>query len=233
MNKILNLFDENYVLNLFNREILPLYPGFKEIKQITIKPIKKNVWETTYHVVIEFLTTFSALDGRLIELPLYCSAHSSEPRKNSFAALTFLWRNGFNRGDLTISRPLFFSPDFNGFFYRGVRGNNLYYYIRHQNFPEVETIIPKIAAWFAKLHKLPGERAKNFNALNSRVATVIPGYKLIFDKLRQNYPGYRQIYQEVFEYVGSKEKKFLDGQKKHWLIHGDAHPENVIKINDR
>jgi len=231
MNKILKLFDEQYVSDLFKRKIMPLYPDFKEIKNIKISPVKKKVWTSTYHVVIEFLTTFSTADGQLIELPIYCSAHSSEPRKNSFKALSFLSEQGFDQGHLTIPRPLFFSDYFNGYFYRGVQGKNLYYYIRHQNFAEIKNIIPKAAAWFAKLHNLPVAKAKNFNEQNSRVVTVIPGFKLIFNKLRSDYPDYYGAYKETFEFIEQKEKNFLSSLDRHWLIHGDAHPENVIKMS--
>jgi aminoglycoside phosphotransferase len=231
MNKILHLFDQQYVLDLFNKEVLPLYPGFKEIQQIKIKPVKKNIWETTYHVVIEFLTVFLNANGEIVELPIYCSAHSNEPRKSSFAALSFLWQQGFNRSNLTVPRPLFFSDYFNGYFYRGVQGQNLYYYIRQQDHREIENIIPKAAAWFVKLHALPADQAKNFNEINSRVQTVIPGFEFILKKIQNDFPQYYQTYKKAFDFIGRKEKKFLSQDGNLRLIHGDAHPENVIKMS--
>jgi thiamine kinase-like enzyme len=231
MNKILHLLDQQFVLDLFTKEVLPLYPEFKKIEQIEIKPIKKNIWETTYHVVIEYTTKLIKDDGEILELPIYCSAHSNEPRKNSYKALSFLWHQGFAHGNLTMPRPLFFSDYFNGYFYRGVQGNNLYYYVRNKNFEEIKNIIPKTAAWFAKLHQLPTEEAKNFNEQNSRVKTVIPGYDFIYNKLKHSYPDYYPTYKEAFELINKKETEFLNGLKKHWLIHGDAHPENVIKMS--
>jgi len=233
MNKILELLDEQYVLDLFNREVLPLYPDFKKIKQIKISPIKKNIWATTYHVVIEFLTTFVKNNGALIELPLYCSAHSGEPRKSSFEALSYLWQQGFDQGNLTIPRPLFFSNYFNGYFYRGVQGKNLYYYIRERNYSEIENIIPKAAAWFAKLHTLPANQAKNFNELNSRVKTVIPGFTAILERIKENFPEYHNVYEQAFIYLSQEEDTFLSRKENLKLIHGDAHPENVIKMSDQ
>ena len=41
MNKILSLFDENYVRELFTEKVLPLYPKFSGIEKIEIKPYKK------------------------------------------------------------------------------------------------------------------------------------------------------------------------------------------------
>ena len=64
MNKILTLFQEDFVLDFFNKKILPLYPDFKKIEKIKIIPHKNNVWEHTYHVVIEFETSWRLDDLR-------------------------------------------------------------------------------------------------------------------------------------------------------------------------
>ncbi|MFA5359945.1 MAG: phosphotransferase [Patescibacteria group bacterium] len=233
MNKILHLLDQRFVLDLFTKEVLPLYPEFKKIDSIKITPIKKNVWETTYHVVVKYSIKLLKNRGRDLTLTVYCSAHSNEPRKNSFEALNYLWNKGFGHDHLTIPRPLFFSDFFNGYFYRGVHGNNLYHYICNKNYVEIEKIVLKAAAWFAKLHKLPVEKAKNFNEQNSRIKTVIPGYDFILKKLWINYPDYYQSYKQAFELISAKEEKFLKNPKNRWLIHGDAHPENVIKISQK
>ena len=109
MNKILQLFDKQYVRELFTKEVLPLYPDFTAVKNIKIYAHKDYVWDTTYHVVIEFTTAFLTADGRLKKLPIFCSAHSEEPRKNVFDALKFLWDNGFGKGYLSAPHPLFYS----------------------------------------------------------------------------------------------------------------------------
>jgi hypothetical protein len=232
MNKILNLFDETYVLDLFNREILPEYPDFTAIKKIEIIPIKKNVWHTTYHVVLEFATTFIDHDGEETELSIFCTAHSNEPRKNSFEALTFLWQTGFDQGNLAIPHPLFFSDYFNGFFYRGVPGKNLYYYINKQDYPVIEDVVGKAAAWFAKLHNTPTKGAKNFNKENSRIETVIPGIVMILKKIAKTYPRYFESYKKIYELINQREKEYFSNGNRQYLIHGDAHPENVIKMGE-
>lgn len=232
MNKILNLFDKNYVLALFNRQVLPLYPNFKEIKRIETRPIKKNVWQTTYHVVIEFATSFLTRDGQVVELPIYCTAHSSEPRKNSFAALSFLWQAGFNQGDLTVPHPLFFSSYFNGGFYRGVPGQTLYHYMRHKNYEIIEAVVAKAAAWLAKLHNTPTAGVKNFNPENSRIETVVPSLAKILEKINRAYPKYYDLCEKIYEIINQKEKKHFADNKRKYLIHGDAHPKNVIKMGE-
>jgi len=230
MNKIYHLFDEKYVKELFERRVLPLYPNFKSIKKIKIDAPKKYIWETTYHVVIRFKTVFINRDGKEKILPIYCSAHSDEPRKNVYSSLKFLWEHGFSRGYLTIPHPLFYSNYFQGTFYRGVAGNNLYYYIREHNFDVIEEIIPKAAAWFAKLHNMPAVDARNFNKENSRIATTIPGIEHILGRIEEKYPKYLLFFKKAYGLVDASERNFLNSISRRWLTHGDAHPENIIKM---
>jgi len=58
MNKILQLLDEDFVRQYFDRELLALYPDFLEIVSVKIKPYKKLIWQTTYHVVVAFEIEF-------------------------------------------------------------------------------------------------------------------------------------------------------------------------------
>ncbi len=233
MNKILYLFDENYVKNLFREKVLPLYPDFYDIKKIEIDAPKKYIWEKTYHVVIKFKTSFITKENKTKKLTIYCSAHSNEPRKNVYDALKYLWEHNFSKGWLSIPHPLFYSEYFQGTFYRGVNGRNLYQFIREKNYSEIEKIIPKAAAWFAKLHRLPTKDAPNFNPENSRIKTVVPGVNHILQKIKERYPQYFNIYKELYNIFMNKEERFLNRNKQRWFVHGDAHPENIIKMSER
>lgn len=229
-NKIYHLLDEKSVLDFFKKNILPEYQEFSDIKKIKTHLIKDNIWTSTYHVVIEYQTTFIGPEDKLQTLPIYCTAHSDEPRLNSFEALTFLWQNGFNKGNLTIPKPLFYSPDFNAFFYEGISGENLYQYIRRKDIKTVESVAVKAAAWFAKLHHLSATavKAKNFNPLNSRIETIIPGMANALIKVQSKEPRYFEICRRAYEIINQKEKDFFSSTERRWLVHGDAHPENVI-----
>ena len=233
MNIINHLFDEQYVKELFKKEVLPLYSDFREIKRIKIRAPKKNIWETTYHVVIMFDTTFLTLDGKEKKLPIYCSAHSEEPRKNVYDSLKFLWDSSFSKGYLSIPHPLFYSKKFNGIFYRGVRGKHLYQYIRARDFEQIEQIVSKAAAWFAKLHNLSTENVRNFNPQNSRIETVVPGVEHILDRVSRDYPEYEKTYKMFYDKFIQIEKDFLSSTSERWLVHGDAHPENIIKMGKK
>jgi len=233
MNIINQLYDQKFILDYFNKKILPCYPDFKSIKKIKINGIKNNVWIHTYHVVIEYNITFATKDGKAKKLQIFCSAHSNEQRKNVYDALKFLWSKGFNRGNLTIPHPLFYSQRFRGIFYRGVKGENLYYFIRNKNKVETEKIIILTAKWLAKLHKLNIAGAKNFNKNNSLVETTIPGAKHWLNSIKERQIQYYDDIKAIFEKINATEKEFLKSTKQRWLIHGDLHPENVIKMSEK
>ncbi len=233
MNKIWNFFDEEYILKLFRSKVLSKYPDFKAIERVKIIPHKQKVWEHTYHVVLEFRTYFRDREDRVKSLSLFCSAHSDEPRKNVYYALKYLWNHDFGRSNLTIPRPLFYSDHYKATFYRGVRGNNLYSYIKELNFREIEKIVPKAAHWFAKLHQMPTDvrGIYNFNKQNSRIRSAIPGVSEILKVIEHRYPEFSEVYKKAYAKFVGKEEKFLKSTKDRYLVHGDSHPENIIKMS--
>lgn len=236
MNKINKLFDEKYVLSYFQKKILPFYPDFKKIEKIRIIHHKNNVWETTYHVVLEFKLSFSYQPDRgrkikLKTLSFFATAHSSEPRKNVYDTLNYLWSQGFARGFLTVPKPLFYSKHFNASFYRGVAGRNLLFFIKNNDKREIEKIVKKTAEWLLKLHKMPISEVVNFNRKNSRIKDVIPGYKKIVKEVQDKYGDhYAQDLKKIYDNLIELEEDFFSLTAKRWLIHGDVHPDNIIKI---
>ena len=232
MNKISQLYDEKFVMQYFKKRLLPSYPEFSSIKKIKIHGIKNHIWEHTYHVVVEYDTFFIAKDGKIKKINIYCSAHTNEQRRNVYDALKFLWSKGFNKGNLTIPHPLFYSQRFKGIFYRGCKGNNLYHYIHNEKIEEAKKIVALSARWFAKLHKLKTDDARNFNRKNSLVETTVPGAKHWKNSINGRHPEFYNTVKKIFDIINNEEKTFLRSTKKRWLIHGDAHPENIIKMSE-
>jgi len=230
MNRINQLFDEQYAIAYLKKRILPKYPDFIDIEKVFIKPWKKNIWDTTYHVVLEFRTTFVDANGKTEELPIFCTAHSSEPRKNVYDSLKFLWQHGFDGDNLSIPHPLYYSKYFNGTFYRGVEGSHLYHYIRENDFPIIEDMIPKTAKWFARLHDLKAGQTKNLSEENSRIRTVFPGVEHILERVKNDFPEHYDFYQKAYGIFIKNEEDFLASTDERWLVHGDAHPENIIRM---
>ncbi len=233
MNKILHLFDEQFVIEYFRKEILPLYPTFKDIVRVEIEPYKKMVWETTYHCVIAYNVYFLDSLGEETKIPVVCSAHSDEPRENVYEALEFLWSKDFSSHGFDLPRPLFFSEEFNGTFYRAINGENLLCFIKRHDTVNVEKIVIEAAELFAKLHALPCGVEANFNPINSRIRTVIPGTEKIFSEMTARYGDkYCPLLKKIYALFISQEEKFFNSGESLKLIHGDAHPENIIKTSE-
>ncbi len=232
MNKILQLFDEAYVVELFRKEVLPHYPSFSDITRVMIKPYRELVWETTYHVVIGFTAYFAKADGTEDKIPIVCSAHSSEERENVYLALKYLWAAGFPSEAIDIPDPLFYSPYFRGTFYRGLKGENLLYYIKNKDSATVEKIIIAGARLFARLHALPFDARANFNPINSRIGTVIPGSENIIKEVANRFPDkYAADLRRIYAILIEKEEAYFQSGGRLTLIHGDAHPENIVQTS--
>lgn len=237
-NKINKLLDDKFVLRFFNKNILPLYPDFNKIEKIKIISHKKYIWQTTYHVVLEFKVSFFLRNiknkTKKNSLSFFCTAHSSEPRKNVHETLKYLWENGFARGFLTIPKPLFYSKYFNASFYRGVNGDSLLEYIKKDDRKELEKMVKKMAEWLAKLHKTPVSSSFKFNKKNSKIKTVIPGYNQVIKEVQAKYKGkYVDDLKKIYDFLIDLEDDFFSLSSKKWLIHGDAHPDNVIKMGTK
>ncbi len=233
MNKILKLYDEKFVLNLFKKEVLPHYNEFSGIEKIEIQKHKTNIWEETWHVVVEFKTYFIDKDGKRQLKLIFCVAHSEEPRKNVYTILEYLWENNFNTDNIAIPKPLFYAEEFKGVFYEGVEGINLYQFIRVKDKEKIEEIIPYAAGIFSRLHNMPIKSTYNFNKENSRIKTVIPGVDHIIARIREDYPDYTFLYEKAYKYFVKEEENFLKNDDNKYLIHGDAHPENIIRMNSK
>lgn len=233
MNRAWKLFDPDYIKELFSKEVLPQYPDFASIKRVRIIPHKDSVWEETYHVVLEYRVRFVTKAGKCKTLPIFCTAHSNEPRKNIYHIMHYLWQHGFDRGYSSAPHPLFYSEYFSAAFYRGVAGRTMFYYIKKQDVDTLALMIPKTAKWFAKLHRLPAEKARNFNESNSRIKTVTPGHIHILWRIGQIYPELKDDYSRIYDILINREEEFIAQSQELWLVHGDAHPENVIRMGKR
>jgi hypothetical protein len=230
MNKIIKIFDNEFVKDLLEKEALSSYPGFERIESVKIVNHKKNIWESTYHVVVEYKTTLLDPDGGKKTVSIYATAHSSEPRIKVFNTLNFLWQRSFSSGDLVIPKPLFYSEYFNATFYEGIEGRNLYRFIKDNDYKEIESVVIESARWFAKLHALPAKEASQI-IFEEKAADIIPGYAYTLKRIKERQPGHFAVCREIYDSIIENEKKFLSSTHDRWLIHGDAHPENVIRVN--
>jgi thiamine kinase-like enzyme len=93
--------------------------------------------------------------------------------------------------------------------------------------------VVEAAELFAKLHGLEVGPEANFNPINSRIRTVVPGVKMILAEMSARYGDkYTPDLKKIYDYFISQEEKFFNSGASLKLIHGDAHPENIIKTAD-
>lgn len=233
MNKIYSLLDQQFVLNFFKEKVLPFYPDIKEIQNIEIKPYKQLIWETTYHVV--FAYNLSWLDGnnKKQKIQIVCSAHSNEPRENVLGTLHYLWDHNLPNKKIKLPRPLFYSQEFGATFYRAVPGHTLLHYIKDGRREMVPSLVLMAAEMFARLHQLPIANNFKFHTDNQRIATVVPGEKFISSELASRFKAseYEDLI-DLYHQCASQETSNFLGFNEWSLIHGDAHPENIIKVGE-
>lgn len=229
MNKIYSLLDDNYVLKLFSEKLPFYYPQIKEIKKIIINPYKKLIWDSTYHAVFGYDLFFVDKNGEEKKLQIVCSAHSDEPRKNILDTLSYLWQKELPGTEIKLPRPLFYSEEFRATFYRALPGKTLLYYIRKRDKAAIASLISGAAKMFAKLHQLPIDESFSFNSDNQKISSVVPGEKFIYSELKERFENneYEDLI-ELYQFCAADEERLLPEKKS--LIHGDAHPENIIKI---
>jgi len=220
IEKIKKLFEPNFVKNYIT-EKAPAFARENDLSEISIHPIKKNIGEKFYHIVIKFDLKDNA--GRSI----FCSAHLNENRKNAFLALEYIKNNSTKDDEFLTPSPLFYDQEMNAFFYFGYEGKNLLNNIKDTG-QDISEILKKTAKWTLTLHSTPIIGAENFNKENSRIKTIIPGPKKFLEKIENIFPEFLEEVKTAFEKISKKEEEILEKMDKKFLIHGDLHPENVI-----
>jgi thiamine kinase-like enzyme len=234
MNKINKLFEVDFVRQLFSEKLLTLYPDTKSLGRIKIKPYKKFIWKTTYHVVLSFSVEFILKTDKVRKTNIICSAHSNESRDIAFETLGYLWRRRLGKG-MVLPRPLFYYPEMGGFFYRALNGKDLYHYILKKDKEIVVDLVAKSGILFARLHCLSLKNSlPKLDEKNNRISTVIPGFKKIVSEVESRY-GEKIKEKIALPYYNciKIEEEYLNKNPNLCLVHGDAHTENIIRVSKR
>jgi len=231
IKRALLLLNQDFLIKLFQEKLPEDLIGKNKIDYIAIKTYKRKIGiQSFYHIVSRYTLHFQNKKAKTVTV--FCNANSRESRLGAFLALDHVWKNGFSKGELIAPRPLFYNKKFKAMFYVEGKGKNLYRYIieKDSKFGEIKKMVNMTGAWIAKLHSLPSQGVKNFNPVQSKVSTVLPGSKSFLENIAQKhkkYPKYYQQTKELFEKINNLEKKLTANEEKS-IIHGDFHPENVV-----
>lgn len=229
-NKIVKLLDKEYLIEFFKEKLATCYDNLLGVEIEFIKPIKKHIWHTTYHVVISYNLNLLFENGQNRQKIVYVTAHDHEPRKQVLETLRFLADCGFSRGKYLVPKPLFYDEFYNATFYEGVIGENLYHYIKENNRPVINQLVDQSARWFSHLHDIHNGVSTFYENQNRLIETVSPGREAVMSLIEQRFPEYSKKYEKIYSIFINAERKYLLTHKKLSVIHGDAHPENVIQI---
>lgn len=230
IKKALSLLNQNFLINLFQKKVDPKIMNYGKIDYIAIKTFKQKMGKLSfYHIVARYTVYFK--NSKIKPITIFCNANSKESRYGAFLALKHVWKNNFASGQLRCPRPLFYHKQLKAMFYLQASGKNLYRYIISPDtkFSELKKIVRLTSQWLAKFHKIPSKEVKNFNPVQSKISTVIPGPKHFFRIIQEkhsDYPKYCQQTKELFEKIEGLERQLNNKEK--YIIHGDFHPENVV-----
>jgi thiamine kinase-like enzyme len=217
---ITKLLESEFVIKYLKKNIPELADKY-DFSDLTVTQIKDVLRPKSYHIVLRF-------DSKSIKnMPIFCSAHSHENRENAYKALSFMYDNGFKNTSIFLPKPLFYDNKFKAFFYQGVDGENLLYYIKKENF-DITSYLEQASTWLAQLHSIPVTSSENFNPKNSRIKTIVPGPKHFFNSIEKKFPEYLKTIKTHFNNLVEEEEKNLKSIDKLVMIHGDFHPENII-----
>lgn len=230
------LINKNALKKFFNTLLKRSLPKNTKISDIEISSFKHHVSKNHfYHIVNRYtLSLTSNRQGKKRKtITIICNANSAEPRRGAFEALCFLWKHGFDRGKYRSPQPLYYHKKLKAMFYFEMPGKINLYELVTQKRADIQTIKNHIilaVGWLKKLHLLPTEGAKNFNPLQSRIETIIPGPNHFLKKIEQkhpDYPQYRKKIENLFNIISKLDNQNLQVIQK-TIIHGDFHPENII-----
>lgn len=234
MNKILNLFNQEFVLRFLPEEVLKPAGIEGEIKSLKISPYKKQVWTSTYHVVLAYSIKLEQGDGKKKNMKIVLTAHSGEDRESVFRVLNFLWKAKFPNKEFKIPKPLVYNKEYNASFYQAVKGEDLLQLIKIGVKEEIRKQVKQTARLLHRLHQLevPDNLNSIFTNSNARIKDVVPGVDNILREIENRFPHHLEDIKYFYDYFIKEEEDFLSKTDKRYIIHGDLHPENILTISD-
>ncbi len=221
------LLNQEYIIELFDRNFKKIYPNYIGIEKLQIHTIKKHLDDKFEHIVssYSFLIIRSINnEKKYLRLNIYCSAHSDGSRKKVMDIIKFI--TPFNISD---QKALFYDNKTQSMFYEGVRGQNLYYYIQHQ--VDVKKYIKEVAIKLANLHELKIDKKIKITKFKSNLWSLDPSNVLNSNKTLELKTSKNEII-KLLKYIKIEFKRLKIESHQNCFIHGDFHPENIIIQED-
>ncbi|PIR06617.1 MAG: hypothetical protein COV55_03780 [Candidatus Komeilibacteria bacterium CG11_big_fil_rev_8_21_14_0_20_36_20] len=222
--QIAKLVERKFIEATLKERLPEYYPDFECLKKLTLDPYKRHLGVTSAVFVVEYKIEYLNKKGENKLLDLFASAHSDGSRQAAYKKTTFLYQYGFNQGQYKVTRPLFFLPEQEAFFYEASIGRSLFNFFTQSPEEDLRPAFSLVVGWMKKLHNF---NPRDFDWPVFRISTMIPlPEKFIKDFYNDNQQQ-GQIVDELFQQMQKDENRFNKTIKK-TLIYGDNHPENII-----
>ncbi|MFH1457289.1 MAG: aminoglycoside phosphotransferase family protein [Patescibacteria group bacterium] len=217
-----NLLNKEYIKKLFNSKIKDINIDAKNISEIIVYPIKERYNKRNFHLVIMYNLILNTKNKLQKKCKVVCSAHSSKSRKKMFEAMELIYKKGFDKGQITLPKPLWYITDLKSIFYIGIEGHNILENIKKGK--DVFINLKRSAEFLAKLHQIKIPKKINLEKYFFDWKFLDPANILNLPKNKKN-PLVKQIYKQ---YKMIKEKFKEVNKIKGELSHGDFHLENIL-----
>ena len=221
------LLDKNFIQDILDERLAKFYSNFNKIIEIKEDVYKRHLGITSAVFVVGYEIKYLIKNNSSNYLNIFVSAHSDGSRQGAFNKAQFLYNNGFSKGELQVTKPLFYLEKQKAFFYEASEGRSLFNFFTQDPEQDLKPSFNLVIAWVKKLHKL---NKGNYNWYNFKIHKMIPQPKrFINDFITDNKKQGEYINNLVVE-MNKLEDKYSKNFEPN-LIYGDYHPENIIIKN--
>jgi len=214
--QIFKAIDRDFIKGLFQKKSKTYFPDLekKDLEKIDIERTSQSWAKETC------LTRYQVSFGGKQKKILRGTAKKDQSKKNVWEIMNFLYKKGFDRGKLTIAKPIDFLKDINLLLYEEADGLPFAFIIENGDYSQIEKDLKRIAQWLVKLHSLKIQKIK----FKKAIFLQSKGYLKIFKKAERFMPELKSDLKSLPDLT------FIDNlwKKEKTLIHNDFYPGNII-----
>ncbi len=218
------LLDKNFIQEVLNEKLAKFYNNFKSIIEIKEDVYKRHLGLTSAVFVVGYEIKYLDKNNSSNYLTIFVSAHSDNSRQEAFNKAKFLYNNGFNKGELQVTKPLFYLEKQKAFFYEASEGRSLFNFFTQDPEEDLKHVFNLAVSWVKKLHQL---QKGNFNWPIFKIYKMVPEPQRFLSDFMVDNKKQGQFIKKLLENMGKIEEKYSE-KIEPTLIYGDYHPENII-----
>lgn len=199
------ILDKNWVKNFLEKNSLQI---FKKEAKINILSIERSYTFNieSYNILYSF-----EIDSKKQDLRVSFSNQVS--KETNYKILQYLYKKGFNKGNILVSEPYIFFKDYNLLLYENIPGRTLMHEL-DKDLEYLAHVVNLSARALKKIHKIP-----------------LPSLKLWHQDWNLNIPVMTKYYPELAKKINIIQSNIfnkLNKTKSGVFCHGDFQPNNII-----